>query len=487
MEASPDSEGQNLKKWAVNECYRMKDRKQKISQDTYLQNNRTASESYVGGQTFIRITENNLTDNKDHGLLEMILSPSNLNEAYRRVKQNKGSGGIDKMEVESLKDYLIANKDALIMSIINGKYCPNPVRRVEIPKENGNKRLLGIPTVVDRVIQQAISQVLMPIYEPQFSLYSYGFRPRRNAHQALRKCQDYITEGYGYAVDMDLEKFFDTVSHSKLIELLSRTVKDGRVISLIHKYLNAGVMNEGRLEPSVQGVPQGGPLSPLLSNIMLNELDNELAIRGHKYVRYADDMIILCKSKRSAQRTLENILPYIEGKLYLKVNKEKTSVVPISKIKFLGYSFYKKRGKGRLRVHPKSISRMKAKLKELTSRSNGWGYERRKEKLRQYITGWVNYFKLADMGKLLKKIDEWYRRRLRMVMWKQWKWSKTKLANLMKLGIKKSKAWEWANTRKGYWRVSNSFILTTSITNERLRQAGYVFLTDYFRKVRVVN
>ncbi len=263
----------------------MKGGKQKISQDTWLQNDRTEPEDYAGGQTFMWITENNLTNNQlGYGLLEMILSPSNLNEAYRQVKRNKGAGGVDEMEVESLKNYLVENKDKLTGSILGGKYRPNPVRRVEIPKDNGNKRQLGIPTVVDRVIQQAISQVLTRIYEPQFSPYSYGFRPRRNAHQALRKCQDYITEGYVQAVDMDLEKFFDTVSHSKLIEVLSRTVKDGRVISLIHKYLNAGVMKDGKLGPSETGVPQGGPLSPLLSNIMLNELDRELDRRGHKYV-----------------------------------------------------------------------------------------------------------------------------------------------------------------------------------------------------------
>ena len=235
----------------------MKGRKQKISQDTWLQKDRAEPEEYAGGQTFMWITENNLTNNQsEYGLLEMILSPSNLNEAYRQVKRNKGAGGVDKMEVASLQDHLTINKDELLGSILEGNYRPNPVRRVEIPKDNRNKRQLGIPTVVDRVIQQAISQVLTRIYEPQFSRYSYGFRPRRNAHQALRKCQDYITEGYEQAVDMDLEKFFDTVSYSKLIEVLSQTVKDGRVISLIHKYLNAGVMKDDRFEPSETGVPQ---------------------------------------------------------------------------------------------------------------------------------------------------------------------------------------------------------------------------------------
>jgi group II intron reverse transcriptase/maturase len=435
------------------------------------------------------ITENNLTTNDyrlGNGLLEHILSPSNLNAAFKQVKRNKGAGGVDKMEVESLKDYLVINKDMLIKSIQMGKYRPNPVRRVCIPKENGKQRQLGIPTVVDRVIQQSIAQKLTSIYEPQFSDGSYGFRPKRSAHQALRKCRDYITQGYIYAVDIDLERFFDTVNHSKLIEVLSRTIRDGRVVSLIHKYLNAGVMHEGHYEETYEGVPQGGPLSPLLGNILLNELDWELEKRGHKFVRYADDMVILCKSRRSAERTMESIVSYIEKILFLKVNRDKSKVATVKEIKFLGYSFYQLKGEGRLRIHPKSATKMKTRIKQLTSRSNGWGNERRKEALRQYIKGWVQYFKLADMRKLLERTDEWYRRRLRMVIWKQWKRIKTKMANLIKLGINKYKAYEWANTRKGYWHIANSFILSRTITNDRLRKVGYVFLLDYYESVRVV-
>ncbi len=433
------------------------------------------------------ITENNLTsyDQKAYGLLEMILSPWNLNDAYKQVMRNKGSSGADKMEVESLKDYLVHNRTSLIASILQGKYRPDPVLRVAIPKDNGQKRLLGIPTVVDRVVQQAISQILTPLYEPQFSDHSYGFRPRRNAHQALQKCRDHYTLGYNYAVDLDLEKFFDKVDHSKLIEVLSKTIKDGRVVSLIHKYLNAGVHVGPTFEPSEQGVPQGGPLSPLLSNIMLNELDKELERRGHKFVRYADDLVILCKSKRGAERVMRSITDFIERKLFLKVNKDKSQVAPLSRIKFLGYSFYKRKGEGRLRVHPKSVSKMRAKIKELTSRSNGWGNARRKEALKQFITGWVNYFKVADMQSLLKRIDEWYRRRLRMVIWKQWTRIRTKLRNLIKLGLNRSKAWQWANTRKSYWHTANSFILTTTITTERLKQSGYIFMLDHYQKVRV--
>jgi group II intron reverse transcriptase/maturase len=469
----------------------MKGRKQKIFEqsETSQREDRTASEGHVEGQTFMWITENNLTTNNhrtEDGLLEQILSPLNLNAAYKQVRSNQGAGGVDKMEVESLKDYLVMNKEMLIRSILMGKYRPNPVKRVCIPKENGKQRQLGIPTVIDRVIQQSIAQRLISIYEPQFSAYSYGFRPKRSAHHALRKCQDYITEGYNYAVDMDLERFFDTVNHSKLIEVLSRTIKDGRVVSLIHKYLNAGVMQEGHYEETNEGVPQGGPLSPLLANILLNELDWELEKRGHKFVRYADDMIILCKSRRSAERTMESIVSYIEKRLFLKVNLDKSKVAAVKDIKFLGYSFYQLEGKGRLRIHPRSVTKMKTRIKQLTSRSNGWGNKRRKEALSQYIKGWVQYFKLADMRKLLENTDEWYRRRLRMVIWKQWKRIKTRIANLIKLGINKFKAYEWANTRKSYWHIANSFILSRSITNDRLRKAGYVFLLDYYDSVRVV-
>jgi group II intron reverse transcriptase/maturase len=435
------------------------------------------------------ITENNLTsfEQTGYGMLEQILSPANLNAAYKRVKQNKGAGGIDEMQVESLQDYLIKEKDALIASILDGKYRPNPVRRVEIPKENGKKRQLGIPTVVDRVIQQAITQVLSRVYEKQFSAHSYGFRPKRSAHQALRQCQRYITEGYTYAVDIDLEKFFDTVNQSKLVEVLSGTIKDGRVISLIHRYLQAGVITANKFETTVTGVPQGGPLSPLLSNIMLNELDRELETRGHRFVRYADDLLILCKSKRGASRTMGSIIRYIEQRLYLKVNVEKSTIASITGVKFLGHSFYQITGEGRLRIHPKSVGKMRSRIRELTSRSNGWGNARRKEALKQFIVGWVNYFRLADMRKLMLKADEWYRRRIRMVVWKQWKQIKTRMANLVRLGVNKAKAWEHANSRKGCWHLANSWVLSTTLTNERLRSAGYTMLTDTYLVAQQLN
>ena len=418
-------------------------------------------------------------------MLERILDRENLNEAYKRVKRNHGSGGVDGMSVEELGAYLATHKEEILRTILDGKYRPKPVLRVEIPKEDGKKRPLGIPTAVDRVIQQAIAQVLTPIYEPKFVETSYGFRPNRSAHDALKKCLEYIEDGYKYVVDMDLEKFFDTVNQSKMVQLLSRDIEDGRVISLIHKYMRAGVVVCDKYEETKLGVPQGGPLSPLLANVLLNELDHELESRGHKFVRYADDMLIFCKSKRAAERTLNNITPYIEDKLFLKVNREKTVVSYVRGVKFLGYSFRVSKGVAHLYVHPKSVTKMKAKIRELTSRSNGWGNDYRKLKLRQFITGWVQYFKLAGMKTLLHNIDEWMRHRIRALIWKQWKKTKTKYRNLRKLGISHSGAYKAANTSKGYWRAVEGVILKTALTNGRLRQSGYVFFSEYYQKVRV--
>jgi RNA-directed DNA polymerase len=449
------------------------------------QKNSAEHEGYTGAHIPARMTETDDTDaieSRDR-LLEKIVSRDNLNEAFKRVKANKGSHGVDGMGVDELLHYLKNNGETIKQQILDGKYRPNPVRRVEIPKENGKKRNLGIPTVIDRVIQQAIAQVLTPIYEKQFSDHSFGFRPKRSAHHAIKRSQQYMQEGYRYVVDMDLEKYFDTVSQSKLIEVLSRTIKDGRVISLIHKYLRAGVIVKHKFEETEVGVPQGGNLSPILSNIMLNELDKELEKRGHNFVRYADDLLIFCKSRRSAERTLQNILPYIEKKLFLKVNREKTVVDLATRVKFLGFSFYTHRGETRIRIHPKSVAKMKDKVKELTARSNGMGTVERAKKLRRYIMGWVNYFKLADMKKLLQTTDEWMRRRIRMVYWKQWKRIKTKLEKLTSLGIPEYKAWEYANTRKSYWRTSNSPILSKSLGNNTLKNYGFLFFSDYYRQV----
>ena len=467
-------------------AYRMGGRKRKILKDTYLQKASAEHRGYAKGLTSIWITENNtVTPPEDDGMLGRILNPYNLNKSYVKVGKNKGSHGVDGLKIESLGDYLRQNGSGLIKSIRLGKYNPNPVRRVEIPKDAHSKRPLGIPTVVDRVIQQAIHQELSPIYERQFSDNSFGFRPKRSAHNALFRSKRFISEGYKYAIDMDMEKFFDTVNHSKLVEILSRTIKDGRVISLIHKYLNAGVVVEHKFENTEQGVPQGGPLSPLLSNIMLNELDKELTNRGHRFVRYADDLVIFCKSKRAGERIMASIIEFIEESLFLKVNRAKTSVVYFNRIKFLGYSFYKYKGVIRFRIHPKSISKLRAKIRELTSRSNGWGNVRRKTALSYFVKGWINYYKYADIKTLLIRIDEWYRRRLRMIIWKQWKRVRTRGRNLIKLGIVKYKAWEFANTRKSYWRTAKSPILSRSVTNKRLEQAGYIFFSDYYKQVRV--
>lgn len=321
------------------------------------------------------------------GTLEDIINPLNLNAAYKRVKQNRGSGGVDRMTVEELPPYLKLHGGEIVRDLLGGRYRPLPVRRVEIPKDNGKMRQLGIPTAVDRMVQQAIAQVLTPMYEPQFVETSYGFRPKRSAHDAIRKCREYLNAGYVWTVDMDLEKFFDTVNQSKLLEVLSRTVRDGRVISLISKFLRAGVVKCGRFEDTEIGVPQGGPLSPLLANIMLNELDHELERRGHKFVRYADDMVIFCKSKASAEQTLKHITPFIEGKLFLKVNREKTAVAYAGKIKFLGYGFYNGRKGFGLRVHAKSVAKMQDKVRELSPTAGDCG-QRRRGRNRRSVSSW---------------------------------------------------------------------------------------------------
>jgi len=469
----------------------LKERMQKISNnfDNCLGKDRTESDSYQGVQTFIGITENNLTEvHLGQGqLLELILSPSNMNTAYKRVKSNKGSSGIDKLSTENLLEWLLEHKESLIKSLEKGKYKPQAVRRVEIPKEGGKTRSLGIPTVVDRLVQQSIAQILTPIYEQEFHASSHGFRPKRGCHTALKEVESHLNDNYHYVVDLDLEKFFDTVNHSRLIELISRKVKDPRVISLIHKYLIAGVVVGNKFEESVLGVPQGGPLSPLLSNIMLHELDKELARRGHRFVRYADDCLIFCKSKKACLRVKESITKFIENVLYLRVNKEKTTVGYTAGKKFLGYNFYKNnKGEWRFCVHPKSYGKLKDRLKEITNRSNGMGYQKTKELLRYYIQGWISYFKLADMSGKLRRIDEWLRFRIRMFIWKSWKKISTKYNNLRKVGIKDNQAYQWANTRKNYCRTAHSPILQTALNTQILRKAGYTFLADIYLKC-IVN
>ena len=460
-----------------------KSKDRQLHNEGHLQMVSAEQREYVEASACSRIAENTdiITDLQTTGLLEKILQSGNLNKAYKKVKSNKGSGGVDGMDVEELLSYLRKYGRELNQQILNGKYKPNPVRRVEIPKEEKGKfRKLGIPTVVDRVYQQAIAQVLSPLFERQFSENSFGFRPNRRAHDALKQCQKNANDGYVYVVDMDLEKFFDNVCQSKLIEVLSRTIKDGRVISLVHKYMNAGVVANGLFEKTEIGVPQGGPLSPLLSNIMLNELDKELERRGHRFVRYADDCMIFCKSRKSAERTLQNILPYIEDKLFLKVNREKTCVAHFSKVKYLGYTFYNYKGL-RFRVHPKSVEKMKKKLRELTDRYNAWSNEHRILKLQQFIRGWVNYFKLADMKQLLRDTDEWLRHRIRAIYWIQWKRVRTKIRKLRCLNLPEWVVCEIANCRKGIWR--SALVLNQALTNKEIANLGYMTMTDYYLQV----
>lgn len=456
--------------------------KMSMLSDSRPRRDSTECECYEGVQTYMGITENTLEEvHFERGdLLEFIVSPSNMNAAYRRVVSNGGSGGIDKVGVEALLPYLRCHKDELVSSLMDGRYRPNPVRRVEIPKDNGKMRQLGIPTVVDRTVQQSISQVLLPVYERQFSDSSFGFRPHRGCHDALRRALSYLNEGYVYCISLDLERFFDTVNHSKLIEILSRTVKDGRVVSLIHKYLNAGVMVDGCREETLEGVPQGGPLSPLLSNVMLNELDKCLEARGHRFVRYADDCMIFCKSMRAAERVCENITRFVECRLLLKVNREKTVVGYARGMKYLGYSFYKTKGSWRLSIHPKSVARIRSRLKVLTGRSNGMGYDRRKEELHSYIRGVIGYFRLADMKSRLQDMDEWLRRRIRTCLWKSWKLPKTRERRLLECGIKPYAAKLTANYRIKYWRTARSHVVQAALSNEWLRKDGYPCLMDYY-------
>lgn len=425
---------------------------------------------------------------QDEALLERIVAKDNLELAATRVRANRGSAGIDKMSVSELREYLEAHIDTLREDVLQGRYKPQAVRRVEIPKkEKGKVRLLGIPTVVDRCIQQAIAQVLSPIFESQFSEFSFGFRPHRSAHDALDACIDAAEEGYVWVVDMDLEKFFDTVAHSKLIRTVSTTIKDPRVISLIHKYLNAGVMVGKVFEETKVGVPQGGPLSPLLANIMLNELDQELERRGHKFVRYADDCMIFCKSRKAAERTLVSITNFIETKLHLKVNREKTCVSYLGSnkppVKFLGYGFYKSKG-WKFRIHPKSIKAMKNKIRELTWRSQAGTWNEIVGRIAAYVRGWLNYYKRADMKTLLTGIDEWMRRRIRMLIWKRWKRVRTKYAQLVKLGLDHKTALQHACARKAYWRAVSTPGVHIALSNEYLSRVGLISFLDYYLEIR---
>jgi RNA-directed DNA polymerase len=384
------------------------------------------------------------------------------------------------MEVDELLPYLKENWPTIKQQLLEGKYKPQPVLRVEIPKPDGGTRLLGIPTVLDRLIQQAIAQILSGIYDHTFSDNSYGFRPRRSAKDAVIAAEVYINEGCTWVVDIDLEKFFDRVNHDILMSKLEKRIGDKRVLKLIRRYLESGVMINGIKVATEEGTPQGGPLSPLLANIMLDELDKELERRGHKFCRYADDCNIYVKSRSAGNRVMKSIKKFIETKLKLKVNEAKSAVDRPWKRKFLGFSFYIKENKVRIRIHEKSIKRFKEKVREITNRNKGISMEYRIHRLNQITTGWVNYFGLADAKGIMKALDEWIRRRLRACIWKQWKKIKTKYDNLLKLGLEKQKAWAYANTRKGYWRISNSQILSMTLTNKYFEGIGYKSLSKRY-------
>lgn len=448
---------------------------------TRLIKNSSESKNKLTGHSHDKI---NSKENTKDELIEKILHRNNLNEAFKKVKSNKGSAGIDGISTEELLEHLKENKDKILGQIRARKYKPKPVKRVQIPKSNGKKRNLGIPTTTDRVIQQAIAQILSPIYEKKFSENSYGFRPNRSAHDALKRIKEIADEGYSRVVDLDLEKYFDTVNQSKLIQILSEDIKDGDVISLIHKYLKSGIMIDGIKVKSDKGVPQGGPLSPLLANIYLNEADQELEKWGYKFVRYADDMLIFAKNRKAAERYYKRVKKLLEGKLKLKVNEEKTSIRKLSQTKYLGYGFYHNNGT-QLKVHKESLKKLKAKLKAVTSRSNALGYRQRRIKINQIIRGWIQYFKLANMRNHLQKLDEWLRRRIRMCAWKSWKKIKTKFTNLVKLGTAKFQAWKWANTHKSYWRIAKSPVLNRALNNKRIAERGYISLVSYYNKVHI--
>lgn len=417
----------------------------------------------------------------DDTLLNELLSDENLKIAKQRVKKNKGASGIDGMEVKELDEYLSKHLDEIKKQIRNKKYSPKPVKRVEIPKPDGGVRNLGVPTVADRFVQQAIAQVLTPIYEPKFSESSYGFRPDRCCEMAILKALEFMNDGYQWVVDIDLEKFFDNVNHDKLISLIMKDVKCGEIVSLINKFLKSGIMIDDEYKESVIGTPQGGNLSPLLSNIMLDQLDKELEARGLRFTRYADDCIILVGSSKAADRVMKNVSIFIENKLGLKVNMTKSKVSKPNDIKYLGFGFFMDKNDGlwKAKPHAKSVEKLKLKLKQLTSRRWSISFDERLEKIKKTIVGWTNYYKIGYWKDVARMVDAHVRFRLRMCIWKQWKKVNTKKKALISLGVPKREAWMLANCRKAYARCASSF-LNNVLTNKRLKERGLVFLLDQY-------
>lgn len=450
------------------------------------QKDSTECEEYAGAQSDV-CPETGETEGRKPELLERILDRDNLNRAYKRVKANKGAPGVDGMTVEEALPWLKEHGKELTDSIRSGKFKPDPVRRKEIPKPDGGVRKLGIPSVKDRVIQQAIAQMLTPIYEPLFTEGSFGYRPGRSAQDAIYRIRGYADEGYEWAVLLDLSKYFDTLNHEKLLNLLRQEVKDERVIQLIKRFLKSGVMENGVVIETTEGSPQGGPLSPLLANIYLNEFDHEYERRGVPVIRYADDIVLLCKSERAAGRLLESSIRYLEGKLKLKVNREKSHIAKVNatkKFKFLGFAF----GKGKdgifIRVHQKSLMKAKDKLRTLTKRNRGINVRQVMAEVKRYMQGWLNYYGMADMKKTLKEWDAWLRRRLRAYIWKQWKKPRTKYRNLRKLGIPEKYAWMTALSRRKFWFAAGTTSVMRAISNERLVRAGYFDLSEAYESIK---
>jgi RNA-directed DNA polymerase len=413
-------------------------------------------------------------------MLEEILDIRNIEKALKQVTANKGAGGIDGMQTDELRDYLDASWQTLRMSVLEGNYKPQPVKKVEIAKPQGGTRMLGIPTVIDRLLEQAISQWLSTKYEGEFSSYSYGFREGRNAHQAVLQAQQYLNEGYEWVIELDLEKFFDKVNHDRLMSTLAKKLTDKRTLKLIRGYLTSGIMEGGVCSPRTEGTSQGSPLSPLLSNIVLDELDKELLARGHRFVRYADDCSIYVKSEKSAQRVMESITEYIEKKLKLKVNRTKSKVSRPQDSTLLGFSFYRGKEGWQVRIAPKSLDRIRKKMKEKTKRNDPAPAKEKIKKIEAIIRGWVNYFAIAKSKRKMQELDALVRTRLRIGIWKQWKKPKTKRIHLIKLGIGKQKAYEWSNSRKGHCRIAHSPILCLALNNEYFTRLKYIGFTNYY-------
>lgn len=415
-------------------------------------------------------------------LIEEIVSKENLNQAFLQVTSKKGASGIDKMTCDEVKDYLKVHGEELVNQILSREYQPQPVRRVEIPKPNGGVRKLGIPTVVDRIVQQAIVQKLTPIFEPTFSEYSYGFRPNKRCQDAIDRTLELINQGYEWIVDLDLEKFFDNVPQDKLIRIVDNVAKDSDVTALIHKFLRAGVMVNGTFEKTTLGTPQGGNLSPLLSNIYLNELDKELESRHLHFARYADDCVIFVKTKFSAERVMKNIVTFIETKLKLKVNASKTHITKPNNLKYLGFTFYKSNDGWKAKPHNESFVKLFKKLKLLVKRSWSVDLSYRIEKINQVLRGWINYYRKSSMKSKLTRLGEWLRNAIRVVIWKQWKTSTKKINALVKLKIDKEQAKGLTYCRRGYQFISHSCVVQRAISNSRLKKRGLLDPLEYYLK-----